>query len=87
MDGRVTKRLSQEFSRKENRFLGAVARLDNFLMNQLVSHETSRNLFSTIQGTNEDDFKSDLHPEVGPYQRQTTQNSGPKDGRDSDLKF
>ena len=33
--GRVTKKLSQEFSRTENRILGKLARLDDFLMNLL----------------------------------------------------
>ena len=61
IEGRVTKKLSQEFSRTENRILGALARLDDFLMNPLIqSHsgtapETSRNAFGTNQGTNEDD--------------------------------
>ena len=31
IEGRVTKKLSQEFSRAENRILGALARLDDFL--------------------------------------------------------
>ena len=35
-EGRVTKKLSQEFSRTENRILGALARLDDFLMNPLL---------------------------------------------------
>ena len=34
--GRVTKRLSKDCSRKENRILGALARLDDFLMNPLL---------------------------------------------------
>ena len=34
--GRVTKRLSKEFSRTEDRILGAVAQLDDFLMNPLL---------------------------------------------------
>ena len=33
IEGRVTKRLSQEFIRTEYRILGALARLDDFLMN------------------------------------------------------
>ena len=33
IEGRVTKKLSQEFSRTENCILGALARLDDFLMN------------------------------------------------------
>ena len=61
IEGRVTKKLSQEFRRTENRILGALARLDDFLMNPLVqghagtAPEMSRNAFSTSQGTNEDD--------------------------------
>ena len=31
IEGRVTKRLSKEFSKTENRILGALARLDDFL--------------------------------------------------------
>ena len=71
IEGRVTKKLSQEFSRTENRILGALARLDNFLMNPLlqghsgITPETSRNVSSVKQGTNEDDSQSNLHPEAG----------------------
>ena len=62
IERRVTKKLSQKFSRTENRILGALARLDDFLMNPLIqgysatAPETSRNEFSTSQGTVEDDF-------------------------------
>ena len=38
IDGRVTKKLSQEFSRSENRIIGALSRLDDFLMNSLTHH-------------------------------------------------
>ena len=71
IEGRVTKKLSQEFSRTENRILGSLARLDNFLMNPLlqghsgITLETSRNVFSVNQGTNEDDSQSNTHPEAG----------------------
>ena len=71
IEGRVTKKLSQEFSRTENRILGALARLDDFLMNPLLqgysgtTPETSRNVFSINQGANEDDSQSDPHPEAG----------------------
>ena len=71
IEGRVTKKLSQEFSRTENRILGALARLDDFLMNPLLQDhsgttpKTSRNVFSMNQGTNEDDSQSDPHPEAG----------------------
>ena len=36
IEGRVTKKLSQEFCRTKNRILGALARLDDFLMNPLL---------------------------------------------------
>ena len=60
IQGRVTKKLSQEFSTTENFILGALARLDDLLMNSLIqghsgsAPETSRNIFSISQGTNED---------------------------------
>ena len=91
IEGRVTKRLSKEFSRTNNRILGALARLDDFLMNPLLqghsgtTPEASRNALSTSQGTNEDDSQNDPHPEAGFFHDQMTQNSGPEDGHDSDL--
>ena len=88
IEGRVTKKLSKEFSRTENRILSALTRLDDFLMNPLIqghsgiTPEMSRNAFSTNQGTNEDDSQSDPHPEAGIFGNQMTQNSGPEDDRD-----
>ena len=89
IEGRVTKRLSKEFSRTENRILGALARLDDFLMNPLLqghsgaTPEASRNPLSTSQGANEDDSHYDPHPEAGLFHSQITQNSGQEDGHDS----
>ena len=71
IEGRVTKKLSQQFSRTENRIIGALARLDDFLMNPLLqghsgpTPETSRNMFSINQGTNEDDSQTNPHPKAG----------------------
>ena len=84
IEGIVTKKSSQEFRRTENRILGALARLDD--LNPLLqghsgtAPETSRNVLSTSQGTNEDDSQSDPHPGAGFFQNQMTQNSGPEDG-------
>ena len=84
IEGKVTKRLSKEFSRTENRILGELARLDDFLMNPpLQGHsgttpEPSRNASSANQGTNEDDSQNDPHPEASLFHGQLTQNSGPK---------
>ena len=89
IEGRVTERLSKEFSRTENRILGALARLDDFLINPLLqghsgtTPEASRNALSTSQGTNEDDSQNDPHPEAGFFHSKMTQNSGPEDGHDS----
>ena len=73
IEGRFAKKLSQEFSRTENRILGALPKLDDFLMNPLLhghsgtTPETSRNMFSINQGTNEDDSQSNPHPEAGLF--------------------
>ena len=89
IEGRVTKRLSKEFSRTENRILGALARFDDFLMNPLLpgcsgtTPEPSRNALNTSQGTNEDDSQNDPHPEAGLFHGQMTQNSDPGEGHDN----
>ena len=80
IEGRVTKRLSKEFSRTENRILSALARLDDFLMNPLLpghsgtTPEPTRNASHNNQGTNEDGSQNDPHPEAGPFHGQTTRN-------------
>ena len=81
IEGRVTKKLSQEFSRTKSRILGALSILDEFLLNpQITTHSetvpgTFRNTNVENQGTNEDDSQSDPHPEAGIFCGQTTQNS------------
>ena len=88
IEGRVSKKLSQEFSRTKSRILGALTKLDEFLSNQQIHTHfetvpgTFRNTNVENQGTNEDDSQSDPHPEAGIFRGQTTQNSGPKDCRD-----
>ena len=72
IEGRVTKKLSKEFSRTESRILGALSKLDEFLLNpQVRTHSgtvpgTFRNTNVENQRTNEDYSQSDHHPEVGP---------------------
>ena len=79
IEGKVTKKLSQEFSRTENRILGALARLDEFIRNPLfqghsgTAPEAFRNAFGKNQGKNQDDSQSDAHPEPGISLSQTTQ--------------
>ena len=88
IESRVTKKLSQEFSRAESRILGALSKLDEFLLNpQITTHSetvpgTFRNTNVENQGTNEDDSQSDPHPEAGIFCGQTTQNSDLEECRD-----
>ena len=69
-EGRVTKKLSQEFSRTEIRILGALSKLDEFLLNPQI-----RAFSGTIPGTfrdtdvenqepSRDRSQNDPHPEV-----------------------
>ena len=88
IEGRVTKRLSREFSRTENRILGALARLDDFLMNPLLpghsgtAPEPTRNTTRNNQGTNEDGSQTDPHPEASLFHGQREQNSGTENDYD-----
>ena len=71
IEGRVTKKLSQEFSRTGSRILGTLYKLDEFLLNQQIrTHSrtvpgTFRSTNVEKQGTNEDESQSDPHLEVG----------------------
>ena len=71
--GNVAEKLSQEFSRTESRFLGALSELDEFFLNpQIRTHSgTVSGIFRTTnvenQATNEDDSQSDPHPEAGIF--------------------
>ena len=53
IEGRVRKRLSKEFSRTENRILGALARLDDYdlLMNKLLQGRSGTTPKSTQKET------------------------------------
>ena len=85
IEGRLTKKLSKEFSRTESRTLGAISRLDEiFLSPPIQGHsgsapETSRNVLGTNHGANEDYSQSEFHPEARVSQSQTAQVSGPDD--------
>ena len=88
IEGRVSKKLSQEFSRTESRILGALTELEEFLSNQQIHAHfetvpgTFRNTNVENQGTNEDDSQGDPHPDAGIFRGQTTQDLGPKDCHD-----
>ena len=84
----ITKKLSKELSRTDSRILGALSRLDEFLLNSLLqghsgfATETSRNANNINQRTNEDDSQIDPHPEARVSQNQFTQVFGPDDSYD-----
>ena len=71
IEGRVTKKLSKDFSKRESRILGALSKLDEFLLNPQVRtcsvavQGTSRNANSENRETYEDRSSDDPYPEVG----------------------
>ena len=71
IEGRVTKKLSKEFSKTESRILGALSKLDEFLPNPQVRtcsvavQGTSRNANSENRETHGDRSSDDPYPEVG----------------------
>ena len=73
IEGRVTKKLSKEFSKTESRILGALSKLDEFLLNPQVrtcsvaAHGTSRNSNSENRETHGDCSLNDPNPEVGYF--------------------
>ena len=68
IEGRVTKRLSQEFSGTENFILGALSQRVEFLLNwKALGHsgpisETPQNSDRENQETNQDRCQDDPHP-------------------------
>ena len=86
IEGRITKKLSREFSRIESRISDALSKLDEVLSNQQIqTHSktvpgTFRNTNVENQRTNEDDSQSDPLPEAGLFRSQTTQNTGQEVG-------
>ena len=88
IEGRVTKKVFQEFSGTESHILGALPELGKLILNPQIRTPsgtvpaTFRNTNMENQGTNEGDSPSDLHPEAGIFHSQITQNSGPEVGHD-----
>ena len=89
IEGRITKKLSQEFNRIESRISDALSKLDEFLLNQqITTHSetvpgTLRSTNVENQGTNEDNSQSDPHPEAGIFCGQNAHNSDLEDCCDS----
>ena len=84
IEGRVTKKLSKELSKTESRILGALSKLDEFLLNPQVrtcsvaAHGTSRNSTSENRKTHEDRCSNDPYPEVGYFPHHSGQLNGPE---------
>ena len=82
--GRVTKKLSKEFSKTESRILGALSKLDEFLLNPQVRTcsvavpETSRNNNSENRETTGDRSSDDPYPEVGCFSHHSGQLNSPE---------
>ena len=73
IEGRVTKKLSKEFNKTESRILGALSKVDEFLLNPQVrtcsvaAHGTSRNSNLENRETHEDRSSNGPYPEVGYF--------------------
>ena len=84
IEGRVTKKLSKEFSRTESRILGALSKLDEFLLNPQVRTcsvavpGTSRNTNFENRETTGDRYSDDPYPEVGYFSHHSGQLNSPE---------
>ena len=84
IEGRVTKKLSKEFSKTESRILGALSKLDEFLLNPQVRtcsvavQGTSRNANSENQEIHGDRSLDDPYPEVGYFPHHSGQLNSPE---------
>ena len=82
--GRVTKRLSKEFNKTESPILGALSKLDEFLLNPQVrtcsvaAHGTSRNFNSGNREIDGDHSSNDLYPEGGYFTHHSGQPNSPE---------
>ena len=91
IDGKVTKKLSKEFSKTESRILGALSRLDEFLLNPQVRtcsvavQGTSRDANSGNREIHGDHSSNDPYPEVGYFPHHSGQLNSPETEANSHL--
>ena len=84
IEGRVTKKLFKEFSKTESRILGALSKLDEFLLNPQVrtcsvaAQGTSRNANSENRETNGHRSSDNPYPEVGYFPHHSGQLNSPE---------
>ena len=91
IEGRVTKKLSKEFSKTESRILGALSKLDEFLLNPQVRtcsvavQETSRNANSENRKTHGVRFSDDHYLEVVYFHHHSGQLNSSETGTNSHM--
>ena len=84
IEGRVTKKLSKEFRKKESRILGALSKLDEFLLKPQIRtfsvavQGTSRNANSENRETHGDRSSDDPYSEVGYFPHHSGQLNSPE---------
>ena len=84
IEERVTQKLSRELSKTESRILGALSKLDEFLLNPRVRtcsvavHGTSGNANSENRETHGDRSSDDPYPEVGYFPHHSGQLKSPE---------
>ena len=84
IEGRVTKKLSKEFSKTEPRILGALSKLDEFLLNPQVRTCSvavpgiSRNLNWENRETTGDRSSDNPYPGVGYFSHHSSQLNNPE---------
>ena len=90
IEGRVTKKLSKEFNKTESRILGALSKLDEFLLNPLVRtcsvvQEATRNANSENRETHGDLSLNDPYPEGGYFPHHSGQLDSPETGTNPNM--
>ena len=83
IEGRVTKKFSEEFNKTESRILGALSKLDEFLLNPQVRtcsvvQGASRNANLESRETHRDRSSNDPYPEVGYFPHHSGQLNSPE---------
>ena len=84
IEGRITKKLSKEFSKTESRILGALSKLDEFPLNPQVLTcsvavpGTSGNSNTENRETHGDRSSNDLYPELGYFPHHSGQLKSPE---------
>ena len=90
IEGRVTKKLSKEFNETESRILGALSKLDEFLLNPQVRtcsvvQGATRNANSENRETHGDLSLNDPYPEVEYFSHHFGQLNSPETGTNPNM--